>query len=130
MKIKRRGGGVSLYIHNSLQYKVRNDLKIGNDQETINSVFVEIDKNTTNTKRNLIVGCIYRPPWVKIADFITALTPKLEKLRSENKYTLLMRDYNVDIALNLTWQLKNLRIFFLLIIFSLLLIRQPEIQNP
>ena len=72
LRIKRRGGGVSLYIHNSLQYKVRNDLKIDNDQETINSVFVEIDKNTTNTKRNLIVGCIYRPPWVKIADFITA----------------------------------------------------------
>ena len=59
LRIKRRGGGVSLYIHNSLQYKVRNDLKIGNDQETINSVFVEIDKNTTNTKRNLSVGCIY-----------------------------------------------------------------------
>ena len=50
LRIKRRGGGVSLYIHNSLQYKVRNDFKIGNDQETINSVFVEIDKNTTNTK--------------------------------------------------------------------------------
>ena len=98
LRIKRRGGGVSLYIHNSLQYKVRKDLKIGNDQETINSVFVEIDKNTTNTNQNLIVGCIYRPPWVKIADFIRALTPKLEKLKSENKYTLLMGDYNVDIS--------------------------------
>ena len=58
LRIKRRGGGVSLYIHNSLQYKVRNNFKIGNDQETINSVFVGIDKNTTNTKLNLIVGCI------------------------------------------------------------------------
>ena len=98
LRIKRRGGGVSLYIHNSLQYKVRHDLKIGNDQETINSVFIEIDKNTTNTKRNLIVGCIYRPPWVKIADFITALMPKLEKLKGENKYTFLLGDYNVDIS--------------------------------
>ena len=77
---------------------MRNYLKIDNDQETINSVFVEIDKNTTNTKRNLIVGCIYRPPWIKIADFITALTPKLENLKSENKYTLLMGDYNIDIS--------------------------------
>ena len=68
LRIKRRGGGVCLYIHNSLQYKVRNDLKIGNDQEAINSVFIEIDKNSTNTKRNLIVGCIYRPPWVNIKD--------------------------------------------------------------
>ena len=59
LRIKRRDGGVCLYIHNSLQYEVRNDLKIGNDQEAINSVFIEIDKNSTNTKRNLIVGCIY-----------------------------------------------------------------------
>ena len=42
--IKRRGGDVCIYIHNSLQYKVRNDFKIGNDQEIFNSVFVEIDK--------------------------------------------------------------------------------------
>ena len=41
LRIKKRGGGVSLYIHNSLQYKVRHDLKIGNDQETINSVFIQ-----------------------------------------------------------------------------------------
>ena len=54
MRIKRGGGGVSLYIHNSLQYKVRNDLK--------------------------------------------ALTPRLEKLKRENKYTLLLGDYNVDIS--------------------------------
>ena len=94
------------------QYKVINDLKIGNDHETINSVFVEMDKNTTNTKRNFIVGFIYRPPWVKITYFITALTDKLEKLKRENKYTFLLGDYNVDISpcLNLTCELKNLRI--------------------
>ena len=40
----KRGGGVSLYLHCSLQYKLRNDFKIGTDYETINSVFVEIDK--------------------------------------------------------------------------------------
>ena len=55
LRIKRRGGGVSLYIHNSLQYKVRNDFKIGNDHETINSVFVDIDKNTTNTNVILLL---------------------------------------------------------------------------
>ena len=63
---------------------MRNDLKIGSDQDTINSEFVEIDKNTTNTKRNIIVGCIYRPLWVKIPHFHTELTDKLGKLKSEN----------------------------------------------
>ena len=33
----RRGGGVSLYIHNILQYKIRKDLVIGN---VVNSVFI------------------------------------------------------------------------------------------
>ena len=77
---------------------MRNYFKIGNYHEIVNLVFVDIDKNTTNTKRNLTVGCIYRPPLVKIADFITALTPKLEKLKRENKYTFLLGDYNVDIS--------------------------------
>ena len=39
---KARGGGVCLYIHSSLQYKMRRDL--------------------IPTKHNIIVGCIYRPP--------------------------------------------------------------------
>ena len=64
IRVNKRVGGVSLYVNSSLQYKLRNDLKIGYDSETINSVFVEIDKNTSGTRRNLIIDCIYRPPWV------------------------------------------------------------------
>ena len=75
------GGGVSLYIHSSLQYKLRNDLKIGTDSETINSVFVEVDKNTTGTKRNLIVGCIYRPPWVNLSKYNSCMTNILAVLQ-------------------------------------------------
>ena len=36
----KRGGGVSLYLHFSLQYKLRNYIKIGTDSETINSVTI------------------------------------------------------------------------------------------
>ena len=46
---KKKGGGVSLYIHTTLQYKKRVDLEIGGD---VNSVFVEIFK--TSTKQNII----------------------------------------------------------------------------
>ena len=96
---------------------MRNDFKVDNDQKTINSVFVEIDKNATNTNRNLIIGCIYRPPWVKIPDFITALTDKLEQLKRENKYTFLLGDYNVDISPCIEFEMgteesKNLLIIF------------------
>ena len=89
---------MSLYIHSSLQYKPRNDLKIGNDPETINSVFVEVDKNTTGTKQNLIIGCIYRPPWVDLSEYNTCMTNTLALLQNENKYIFLLGDYNVDIS--------------------------------
>ena len=32
---KKRGGGVCLYMHDTLQYKVRDDLTLGNDPETV-----------------------------------------------------------------------------------------------
>ena len=40
-RLHKEGGGVCLYIHNVLQYKLRNDLKLGSDPEFVNSVFVE-----------------------------------------------------------------------------------------
>ena len=48
---KKKGGGVSLYIHSALQYKHRNEPHLGGE---VNSVFVELFKHTTNTKYNAI----------------------------------------------------------------------------
>ena len=56
---KRKGGGVSLYIHSALQYKLRRDLQLGGD---VNSGFIEIYKTTTNTKpTSSVVVCIDLP---------------------------------------------------------------------
>ena len=49
---KRKGGGVSLYIHSLLQYKPRKDLQLGGD---VNSIFIEIFKTSTRTKCNIIM---------------------------------------------------------------------------
>ena len=61
-RLHKRGGWICLYIHNVLQYKLRNDLKLGNDPEFVNSVLVEIDKSTIRTVKNAIGVCIYGPP--------------------------------------------------------------------
>ena len=53
---------MSYNIHESLQYQLRKDLRIGKDSESINSLFIEIDKLTIGTKYNVIIACIYRPP--------------------------------------------------------------------
>ena len=50
-RLQKRGGGVCLYLHSVIQYKLRNDLKLGNNPELVNSVFVEIEKSTLGTKR-------------------------------------------------------------------------------
>ena len=89
----RKGGGVSLYVHNTFQYKVRNDLQLGG---VVNSVFVELLKSTTNSKHNIIYGCIYRPPSMSLSVFNELLLDMLGKILSENKYVYIFGDFNVN----------------------------------
>ena len=89
----RKGGGVSLYVHNTFQYKVRSDLQLGG---VVNSVFVELLKTTTNSKHNIICGCIYRPPSMSLSVFNELLSDMFGKILSENKYVYIFGDFNVN----------------------------------
>ena len=42
------------------------ELQLGGE---VNSVFVEIIKNSLNAKKNVICGCIYRPPSMSLVTF-------------------------------------------------------------
>ena len=77
---KKKGGGTSIYIHNSLQYTVRRELQLGGDG---NYVFIEILKTSINTKRNLICGCVYRPPFMSLKLFNEHLACVLGALQGE-----------------------------------------------
>ena len=94
---KKRVGGVALYLHNVLQYKVRNDLRIGSDPESINSIFVEIDKSCVVLTRHIIVGCVYRPPWFDLSQFNELLNKTLDLL-NKNHYVFLLCGFNVDLT--------------------------------
>ena len=93
-RAKKKGGGVSLYIHNTLQYKTRNDLQLGGE---VNSVFIEIFKHTTNTKFNVICGCVYRPPSMSLKEFNKLLSSTFDKMQRESKYVYISGDFNVNI---------------------------------
>ena len=93
IRVNRKGGGVSLYVHNTFQYKVRNDLQLGG---VVNSVFVELLKTTTNGKHNIICGCIYRPPSMSLSVFNELLSDMFGKILSENKYVYIFGDFNVN----------------------------------
>ena len=94
-RTNRTGGGVSLYIKKNVKYLRRSDLDIFDNH--LESLFVEIDKQSVNCRRNVIVGVLYRPPNTDPDAFIQSLTPLLEKLDNENKTLYLMGDFNVNL---------------------------------
>ena len=90
---KRKGGGVSLYIHSALQYKLRSEFQLGGE---VNSVIVEILKHTTNTKFNVICGCVYRHPSMLLNEFNKLLFATFGKISLERKYLYITGDFNVN----------------------------------
>ena len=63
LRDNRRGGRVSMFINNRLNFQVRNDIIF--NIKNIDLVAVEISKEELNTKRNVIILAIYRPPDVQ-----------------------------------------------------------------
>ena len=90
---KKRGGGVSLYVSNKIQYQVRDDIKLCSSS---NCIAVEIDKNSVKSKKNVIIIMMYRPPNTKISTFNDSLQVILRKVQKENKYACVLGDFNID----------------------------------
>ena len=95
----KRGGGVSLLIHDSITFTELEDLSTCND--VFESVFVEI----ATSRKNVVVGCIYRPPgkstmadgtnsFQKFNDEITKILSRFNKC---NKEIYLLGDFNIDL---------------------------------
>ena len=60
LRDKRRGGGVSMFINNRLNFQVRNYIIL--NLNNIDLVAVEMSKEELNIKRNVIILTLYRPP--------------------------------------------------------------------
>ena len=74
----------------------------------MNSLFIEIEKKSTLTKHNIIVGCIYRPPSYALHYFNELLGENLCKLESENKYAYITGDFNCNTLVSIYGKLKNI----------------------
>ena len=53
IRSNKRGGGVSIYILNTIPYKTRKNLYFSTHM--LESVFIEIDKSLFKSKRNVII---------------------------------------------------------------------------
>ena len=90
---KTKGGGISIFVKNNIQYKYRNDLIIM--LPFIECSFIEIEFN----HQKYLIGGIYRIPNTSIDLFIDKLSSIIEPLKSSHKL-ILLGDYNIDLLKN------------------------------
>ena len=107
----------SIFINNKLNIQVRNYITF--NLKNIDLIAIEISKDELNTKRNVIILIIYRPPDVLPNLFNDKLNDLLQMLNQENKTMFLTGDVNINtsdaiinpriILLSTTKQIHNLK---------------------
>ena len=91
----RKGGGVILYIKETVTFKERADIDF--TEGVAESIFVEIHKDVYQTQKHIVIGVIYRPPNTNISIFNEEFGCILDNLNKENKLLYMMADYNIDL---------------------------------
>ena len=86
-----KGGGVSIYIHKTLNYKLRNDISICHPD--IEALSIEIIKEN---KKNLIITGLYRPPRGDEKNFRKEYKKLIENKNVINKQKYLIGDINLN----------------------------------
>ena len=94
--VKKKGGGVLLYIPVKLAPKLRPDLNLF-DKEKYESVWVEC-KSTFNisSKEKILVNLCYNPSRSNFIDFLEQLTLNIGNAFSVSNKITLLGDYNIN----------------------------------
>ena len=79
---------------NNIAYKKRIDLKL--NKKYFESCFIEVDKTIFQTKHNVIIGGLYKPPNISIDIFNENLEVILNTIGKERKNAFLIGDYNIN----------------------------------
>ena len=82
-------------MEESVNYTLRTDLDVFS--EIMESRFLEIDKNSINSTRNVIIGVVYRPLNSDIDVFNSQLSGLLDTIRKDNKSCYLLGDYDINL---------------------------------
>ena len=78
-----------------MKYKIRDDLSFMNLE--YESVFIEIERDTSLLEQHLILGVIYRPPGSDVNQFNDITNDILERVRHERKLCYLLGDCNINL---------------------------------
>ena len=90
----RKGGGVLIYVKNTIAFKERFDI-ITN--ECLEMIWLEI--TTQHGSPNILLSCLYRPPNSNI-DYFNHIIDTIEKASLDSKEIILMGDINIDYTIN------------------------------
>ena len=85
----RAGGGVCIFIHESIDFKERKDLRISKNDSGILSIEI------TNKTKNIILCSVYTPPDSSLKEFKSSLNPIFNNIRLNNKDLYLVGDFKV-----------------------------------
>ena len=83
-----------MYVNDHIAYKKRIDLKL--NKKYFESCFIEVDKTIFQTKHNVIIGGLYKPPNISIDIFNENLEVILNTIGKERKNAFLIGDYNIN----------------------------------
>ena len=86
-------GSTLIYISQKISYKNRPDLQIYHPKQ-LESIFIEI---LLPDKSNFIVGTVYKHPPMKSYSFNTSFSQLLQKMKIENKKTIITGDFNLNL---------------------------------
>ena len=92
-RINKSGGGVGLYVNNQIDFIIKQELCL--TESYIECLFVEI---VQADKRNILIGCIYRPPNTDLGLFNNYISSVLSVIdKGNNKLAFILGDFNLDL---------------------------------
>lgn len=93
----KEGGGLAIYVEESIQYKIRTDLSFPDDMlNMFDCLFIEIINPLQSN--NIVIGLIYRSPkYNSTCQLTSTLKDILEKLSKENKKIVITGDFNINL---------------------------------
>ena len=94
-RANKTGGGVAICLKDHIDYTKRSDLS--HTSEDMESVFIEIVNGQMHTKKDIIIGVIYRPHNSDMGAFIEKPNELTESLKLERKVCYLLGDFNINL---------------------------------
>jgi hypothetical protein len=88
----KSGGGVGLYVLETISFKERCDLHV-DASNVFESIFIEL----LNVPNKTVIGCVYKPPDSDVSAFNMLIDTALSVINSQKCMCTIAGDFNIDL---------------------------------